>query len=122
MMSKKIVLVSFLITSCGVLSPTEPREASIVQPTCENPAPLINADHRAYPDRVVDDYLILLKSGFDVRLEGPRLAQKYGFEVREFFTIIPAFGATLHARTVAALRCEPSILNVEISNTNVPPP
>ena len=63
MMSNRIVLANFLIASCGVLSPTEPREAAIVQPACENPAPFLGADHRAYPDRVVDDYLILLKPG-----------------------------------------------------------
>ncbi len=97
-------------------------DPSIVQPKCADPAPLSDPNHRAYPGRLVDDYVVLLKFGFNVNVEGPRLAQKHQLTIQEFFTIIPAFGASLHAETVAALRCEPSVENVEFSHTNIPPP
>ncbi|HEY8180609.1 MAG TPA: hypothetical protein VII32_00100, partial [Thermoanaerobaculia bacterium] len=97
-------------------------DPSIVQPTCADPAPLSNPNSRLFPGRLVDDYIVLLKFGFNVNVEGTRLAEKHNFAIQEFFTIIPAFVASLDGPKVAALRCEPSVQIIEFSHTNIPPP
>jgi hypothetical protein len=97
-------------------------DPSIVRPSCADPAPLSNPNSRLFPGRLVDDYIVLLKFGFNVNVEGPRLAGKYNFSIQELFTIIPAFVANLDGSTVARLRCEPSVQNLEFAHTNIPPP
>ena len=88
-----------IVARCGRLSPTEP-ESLVVEPACSNPAPLHGADHRAYPNRVVDEYLVLLQDRYTSAVEGNRLATKYGFAVTTAFTLTPAFAADLRPETV----------------------
>lgn len=114
-----VALALLLVAACGK-SPTEPDP--ITSPLCANPAPLLNANNRAFPDRVVDEYLVLLREGSNVNAESARLAARYGFTVQETFTITPSFVAMLDPGVVARLRCETLVQTVEFSRTNIPPP
>ena len=109
-----------LLVACGKSSPLEPD--NVIGPQCASPAPLINENNRAHPDRIIDEYIVLFRQGTNTSAESSRLASKYGFTVKEIFTIIPAIAADLHPDVVAKLRCEPSVQTIEFSKTNIPPP
>ena len=114
-MRRALAAAALLLAACGDESPTGP-----ITPQCNNPAPIIGTSSR--PNAVVDDYVILLEPGFDVRAESARLATKHGFVVTEIFTIIPAFSAPLNVEMATRLRCEPSVTSLSYVHTNVPPP
>ena len=121
--SAKHVVLGFLIFgACGRLTPTEPKESPVVQPNCANPAPLVTPGQRGCPDCIVDEYVVLLKPNYNPQQEGARLSKTYGFVISGYFSIIPAFSASLHSSTVASLRCEPSVQAIDFADTNIPPP
>ena len=114
------VLAASLL-SCGRLSPTEPH--ALLQPQCEQPAPLLGANSRAFPGRVIDEYVVQFRAGVNPHVESARLAKKYSFEIiGDVFTLVPGFAASMHEATVAKLRCESSVEAVQFSRTNIPPP
>lgn len=84
----------------SALAPTTPR--------CPSPAPLLGQyDSRA------PGYTVVYNASIDADAETTRLAIKYGFTPRHVWsTVLKGFAAALPAETVAALRCEPSILRV----------
>jgi hypothetical protein len=107
-----------VLTACGRNSPTEPSNAA----SCANPAPLLSPTTCATPNAEVDDYIVRLRDGVDLRTEAARLGQKYGF-TPEFFGTLPSFfGARLTRKAFTAMQCEPAVEHFECSNTNIPPP
>ena len=118
-MTRRWTAFVFLATllACGRSSPTEPAKAS-----CANPAPLLSPTSCAEPNAEIDDYIVRLRDGVDLRTEAARLGQKYGF-TPEFFGILPSFfGARLTRQAFTAMQCEPTVQHFECSRTNIPPP
>jgi len=108
------------LAACGK-TPTEPSGDLIVQPQCSNPASLFGAENRRYPDRYIDEYAVAFKFGTDANTEALRLARKYHFRITNMYTV-PGFLASLTPTTVAALRCEPSVQNVQFAHSLTPLP
>lgn len=116
-----VTMAGILATRCGQVAPTTPIGPGLE--ACANPAPLHGVATRPHPERTVESMIVRLKEGYDVTVEAPRLGRKYGFTVREYFGSLPtAFLADLHVNTTSALRCEPSVLDLTFSETNIPPP
>jgi hypothetical protein len=83
-----------------------------LEPPCAAPAPIVNSPDPAHivPDR----YIVSLRDGTNAAREARRLARKYGFQPRHLYTQPPVgFSARLSRRTLARIRCEPSVTGVE---------
>lgn len=93
-----------------IIGTNSPRPNESALPVaCANPA-----DLRLAPDpHGGPGWLVMLKPGTDTIAEANRLAAKYGFTVEDVFTSIRVFYAEMRKETVAALRCEPSVLLIE---------
>lgn len=98
-----------------------PPSRGVVEPSCSDPAPLGGETTRA---SVVDpdQYIVILRDGFDPEGEAKRLAETYRFGLWGVFTLIPGFHAFMTAETVALVRCEGSVAGVSFAATNIPPP
>lgn len=89
---------------------------AVVTPACANPAPLQLAH---IPAR---GWIVLFRAGTDASATTAQLAAKYDFTpLLVFEHAMQAFHAELSPATVAALRCEPSVLAIE-QNAQVPLP
>ncbi len=76
---------------------------------CAHPAPLYGEFHPTTPG-----YLVQFRPGTNAREMARALAAKYGFALEFVWEVaILGFAAQLTPETVAALRCEPSILAIE---------
>jgi hypothetical protein len=86
---------------------TVPRIGDI-SPSCSNPAPLHKSVCRA------PGYIVVFQSGVDATRAVAELQRKYNFSVKFIYRSLPGFASTtLTLQTVAALRCEPSVLFIE---------
>ena len=113
-----MLAVVFCLASlgCGNVAPTEPALR------CASPAPLLAPSTCANPNAAVDEFIVRLKDGTDLRAEATRLGQKYGF-TPEFFGSLPNyFGAHLTRAAFVEMQCESTVAQFQCSNTNIPPP
>jgi hypothetical protein len=79
-----------------------------IAPACSNPAPLARSRDRA------PGHLITYVEPVDAKQTTAALAAKYGFSPQKIWDPpVPGFLAILDTRTVAGLRCEPSIKFIE---------
>jgi hypothetical protein len=93
-----------------IIGTESPRPNNTELPTsCANPAKLSLAPE----NRGADGWLVMFKEGTDTVAETIALALKYGFTVQATYPSIRVFYAHLRKETVAALRCEPSVLLIE---------
>ena len=116
--------VCFALFACGenLRSPTAVSEAASaatrrrgarhpveIAPPCLSPAPL------AYALDPAPGYIFTYRPGTDAATTTAQLAQKYGFTATHVFSgaAFLGFSAIVDSNTVAALRCEPTILRVE---------
>ena len=89
---------------------------AVITPACASPAPLQLAH---IPAR---GWIVLFHAGTDASAPTAQLAAKYDFTpLLVFEHAMRAFHAELTPATVAALRCEPSVLAIE-QNAQVPLP
>ena len=80
-----------------------------IAPACADPAPLNGSF-----DPAAADFLVMFHDSVDASVEAARLAQAYGFTARFVWeTAVKGFSAEMSPATVNALRCEPSIAEIE---------
>jgi hypothetical protein len=80
-----------------------------IAPACADPAPLNGSFDPAAPD-----FLVMFHDSVDASVEAARLAQTYGFSTNFVWESAPkGFSAEMSPATVNALRCEPSIAEIE---------
>ena len=101
------LLCVVLLISCDATSRVAPLPPTvdIVQPLCENPAPLLGQFDPQAPR-----YIVVYRAGVDAGAETDRLATKYGFQPRFVYThALGGFSAELAPSVVAAVRCEATV-------------
>jgi hypothetical protein len=121
-MARFLMLAALIVATaaCGEGLPTSPEELILI-PACAAPAPLYAAESRRFPNRIVDDYLVTVRSPDNVSAEAARLASTYGFSVTRVQAIAQLFVAPLDPRQVAKLRCEPSVSSLVFEHNTVAP-
>jgi|SRR5262245_55371624 len=105
------LLCVILATGCDATSrvATQPPAVEIVQPVCENPAPLLGQFDPEAPR-----YIVVYRDSVDPETETTRLSIKYRFQPRFVYThALGGFSAELTPPVVAAVRCETTVDYVE---------
>lgn len=111
-------LLSMLVfLACGSgSSPTDPGDGGdpdpgrVVEPACEDPAPL-EGEH----DPAAPGYIVQFHDGVDAHATAAELAEKYGFTVDTVYdaALLGFFTPDATPEMVAGLRCEESVELVE---------
>lgn len=92
------------IALAGCDNPTSPDH-----PNCLRPAPLLGSYDPAAPG-----FIVVYRNGVDAVAETKVLAAKYQFTPTSVWTAaLQGFAAEMSPQAVAAVRCEPSVLDVE---------
>ena len=109
---KLIALVAAAITvsACDEESAVVEPRLHVIAPACAAPAPL-----RGEPtSRLADHYIVVYKSGTNVRAATQTFEGRFGFTARHYYAhAILGFAATLSAEAVAAIRCDARVDFVE---------
>jgi len=117
-----VVVAGLTMAGCTEGSSAEAEQgfsAEAVQADCRDPAPLYGERVEMSP---TPSYVVLFHDGIDTEAEAARLARVYAFTPTDVFWLIPAFVAGLDDDVRDRVRCEPSVRQVEYSQTDSPPP
>ncbi len=106
-------MLTLACTNSGVSG----NRASLVTPSCADPAPITNSH-----DPIVKGYIVSFRDVTDDAVESARLAEIHGFSRRYVFAgpSLPGFSAEMSPSALAAVRCEERVRSVEfILSTSV---